>query len=95
MDYEVKHNLADNRFEASSGLLVIGVIDYYRENNVLIVTHTKVQSEYEGLGIAAALTKKLLIYIAENNLKVTPVCPYTKAYIDRHPEFRDLIQRDL
>lgn len=94
MEYEIKHNLKEDRFEALANQQIIGVINYYRENDVFIVTHTGVETKYEGQGIAGALTKSLLIYIAKNNLKVTPLCSYTKVYIDRHPEYQNLIQEE-
>lgn len=95
MEYEIKHNTAENRFEALSDLQIIGVINYYKEDNVLVVTHTGVQPKYEGQGIAAALTKDLLTYIVKNNLKVSPLCSYTKSYIDRHAEYHNLVQDDF
>ncbi|PXV67553.1 hypothetical protein CLV62_103226 [Dysgonomonas alginatilytica] len=94
MDYEIKHNAGEERFEALANLQIIGVINYYKENDVLVVTHTGVESKYEGQGIAGALTKCLLTYIVKNNLKVTPLCSYTKAYIDRHPEYQNLLQEE-
>lgn len=94
MEYEIKHNLEEERFEALSNNEIVGVINYYKEENVLVVTHTGVESKHEGQGIAGALTKYLLTYIVKNNLKITPLCSYTKTYIDRHPEYQNLIQED-
>lgn len=89
MEYQIEHNEAASRFEVRiEGKL--SLVDYIKQENVLVVTHTGVPAELEGRGIAAALTKALLEYARGNNLKVKPVCPYTKAYIQKHSEYSDL-----
>lgn len=90
MEYEIVHNEEKSRFETVvDGLLCI--VDYRKHGNVLWVTHTEAPLPLEGRGIAAALTKTLLDYIRNRGLKVYPICPYTKIYIQRHPEYEDLI----
>lgn len=90
MEYIIIHNESESRFETEvDGLL--SVVDYFRQDSTLVVTHTGVPRELEGRGIAAALTKYLLDYVRENTLKVRPVCPYTATYIARHPEYSDLL----
>lgn len=90
MEYQIEHNEAASRFEIQiEGKL--SLVDYIKQENVLVVTHTGVPAELEGRGIAAALTKALLEYVRKNNLKVKPVCPYTKAYIQKHVDYSDLV----
>ncbi len=90
MEYNIVHNEEKNRFETEvEGL--ISVVDYKKHDDVLLVTHTGVPSQLEGRGIAAALTKSLLNYIRNNGFKVNPICPYTKVYIERHPEYEDIV----
>lgn len=90
MEYKVIHNEAKSRFETEvEGKTAL--VDYRRRDNVYIVTHTEVPAELEGRGIAAALTKALLEYVRENELKVRPVCSYTKAYLQKHTEYNDII----
>ncbi len=90
MEYQIEHNEAASRFEVQiEGKL--SLVDYIKQENVLVVTHTGVPAELEGRGIAAALTKALLEYVRRNNLKVKPVCPYTKAYIHKHVDYNDLV----
>jgi predicted GNAT family acetyltransferase len=90
MEYNIRHNEPESRFETEvEGKLAL--VDYRRRDNIFIVTHTEVPKELEGRGIAAALTKTLLDYIRDNGLRVRPVCPYTKLYIQRHPEYNDIV----
>lgn len=90
MEYNIRHNEPESRFETEvEGKLAL--VDYRRRDNIFIVTHTEVPKELEGRGIAAALTKTLLDYIRDNGLRVRPVCSYTKLYIQRHPEYNDIV----
>lgn len=91
MEYNVTHNEEKSRFEAEvEGQ--IAMVDYYRQDNVFVVTHTGVPSRLEGRGIAAAMTKSMLDYIRSNKYKVRPICSYTRMYIQRHPEYEDLVE---
>lgn len=91
MEYEIIHNEDESRFETTiEGLL--SVVDYRRRGDTLLVTHSGVPRELEGRGIAAALTKSLLQYVRDNGLKVRPLCPYTVAYLARHPEYSDIVE---
>lgn len=93
MEYNIIHNEERSRFETVvEGLL--SLVDYRKRDNVLLVTHTEVPLRLEGRGIAAALTKALLDYIRANGYKVYPICPYTKIYIQRHPEYEDIVVKD-
>lgn len=95
MEYQVQHNKDANRFEAVIGDKVIGLVDYMisSDQKTMIVPHTEVNEEFEGRGIAGAMTKSLLEYVRENGIKISPLCPYTAAYISRHPEYQDLLDR--
>lgn len=83
MEYEVRHNEADNRFEIEiDGLL--SVIEYTIIGNVIDIYHTGVPQELSGRGIAASLAKTILEYAKENELEVKPTCSYVQKYIEKH-----------
>ena len=50
--------------------------------------HTVVPEELSGRGIASQLVRYVLEYAESNGLKVRPVCPFIKAYIDKHPQYQ-------
>jgi len=93
MDYRnVKHNAEESRFELlAEGLM--SEINYTKNGNVLTITHTKVPSKLEGQGIAASMTKYMLEYARKNGLQISPLCSYTKTYLIRHPEYKDLWEK--
>lgn len=92
MEYKIINNASNSRIEAKLDAEVIGLIDYeLSDDKVMIVPHTEVNTKYEGQGIAGAMTKVLLDFAESSGYKVLPICPYTKTYIDRHPEYHKLL----
>lgn len=90
MEPEVVHNAAAKRFEvAVDGKLAFS--KYLLAGNKLIIEHTEVPQALEGRGIAGRIVRTALDYARAQGLKVLPLCPYAKAWIGRHPEYRDLL----
>jgi predicted GNAT family acetyltransferase len=54
--------------------------------------HTEVPKALEGRGIGSALIRGVLDIARSEGLKVNPLCPFAKAYIEKHPEYVDLRQ---
>ena len=54
-------------------------------------THTEVPDALEGRGIGKRLVKAALDDARAQGLKVVPVCPFVKHYIENHPETQDLL----
>lgn len=93
MEYEVIHNREASRFEAHIGDQ-IALVDYIKgAKNCISIMHTEVPKNLEGQGIAAKLTKTILDYARSSGLQVRPICPYTKAYIEKHPEYQDILMK--
>jgi uncharacterized protein len=44
-----------------------------------------------GRGLASQLVAGALENVRARGLKVVPRCPFVRAYIARHPEYRDLL----
>ncbi len=92
MEYKIINNTSSSRIEAKLDSEIIGLIDYeLSDDKIMIVPHTEVNTKYEGQGIAGAMTKVLLDFAEVSGYKVLPICPYTKTYIDRHPEYHKLL----
>ena len=83
-------NKEEKRFEAEiDGRKCI--IEYTVMPGVLSLNHTEVPKEFAGRGVASEMTEKVLLQIELRGLKVIPVCPFIKRYIDKHPEWRSII----
>ena len=90
MSSAVRDNPALSRFELDvAGVTAIAI--YRLENGVMTLTHTEVPREAREHGIGSKLVKGALEAARSRGLKVVPRCPFVSAYIDRHPEFQDLL----
>ncbi len=90
MSLAIHHNVEQSRFEYIQNQWVCH-IDYQLTNEVMAITHTYVPKALEGQGIAAALTQAALLCARNNQWTVRPICSYTATYLQRHPEYQDLL----
>jgi predicted GNAT family acetyltransferase len=58
-----------------------------------VFTHTKIDPAFEGQGLGRVLVKAALDDVRASGRRVVPVCPYVAAYLKRHPEDEDLVDR--
>jgi predicted GNAT family acetyltransferase len=91
-DIPVVNNERAQRFEAHVGGLT-ALLTYLRFPDRIIYNHTEVPSVLEGRGLAAKLTKTALDFARSSDLRVVPRCSYVSAYIEKHPEYQDLVER--
>jgi hypothetical protein len=87
---EVKNNPAQGRFElAAEGGTAAAYYDL--SPGVITFTHTEVPRALEGRGIGSKLARGALDAVRAQGLKVVAECPFIRGYIERHPEFQDLL----
>ena len=89
MSNNVRDNTDRHRFELDADGHV-AFSNYKRGDGLLTILHTEVPKALEGRGIGSALIKGVLETARARELKVNPVCPFAKAYVERHPEYADL-----
>jgi predicted GNAT family acetyltransferase len=88
---EITDNKAHHRFE----LEVDGRIaaSYYRiADGVITFVHTEVPPELGGMGVASRLIRGALDQVRTNGLKVIAQCPFVKGFIDKNPDYADLLK---
>lgn len=88
---KVEMNTAAHRFELR---LPEGLAELrYRMGaaSTIVLAHTETPAAAQGRGIASRLAHEALEYARANHLRVIPTCPYVRAYIQRHPEYADLV----
>ena len=71
----------------------VASLEYTMTGNVLALIHTEVPDKLRGLGLATTLAENALRFARENNLKVDVICPLVQEYIEKHPEYSDLVLR--
>ncbi|AAZ18006.1 conserved hypothetical protein [Psychrobacter arcticus 273-4] len=89
-DINIVHNEAARRFETSIDGHT-GYISYKERNGKLVYDHTIVPQELGGRGVGSALVQYALDYARENNKKVVPQCSFVASYIDKNPDYQDLL----
>ena len=88
---DIIDNKAQHRFE----LEVEGHVAksfYEIADGVITFIHTEVPPELGGKGVGSRLIKGALDQVRGRGLKVIAECPFVKAYIEKHPEYADLLQ---
>lgn len=89
-DVTVQHQPAASRFEAVVGEHT-AVAEYVVYGGRIVFTHTFVPNELRGRGLAEKLVRAGLAWARAEGRKVVPQCSYVATFIERHPEFKDLL----
>jgi len=91
MSTNIRDNIKLHRFELDADGH-IAFSEYKRVDGVLTILHTEVPKELEGRGIGSSLIRAVLDIARAQGLRVNPLCPFAKGYIDRHSEYVDLLK---
>ena len=81
------------RFVARKGGRFVGYTEYELEPGRIRFTHTVVKPEFEGQGIGSRLARHVVSDAVSRELRITPVCPFVSAWLDRHKEFDENVDR--
>lgn len=66
-------------------------IEYQQWDEKMALTHTEVPRELEGRGVATAIIEKTLVYMEGKELKLIPLCPFVIGYLEKHPEWKRIL----
>ena len=88
---QVVNNDRNSRFEVEQDGDVAYLRYELRPGKVALI-HTEVPEELEGHGIGSALARAGLDYARANGLKALVLCPFIQSYLQRHPEYQDIVQ---
>ncbi len=88
---DVKDNPAASRFEMASGGAVAFVAYERTAGCRIALLHTEVPEALSGRGVGSKLVRGVLEALRAERAKAVPRCGFVAAYIERHPEHRDLL----
>lgn len=92
-DVVVTNNPDRNRYEAHADGKLAGFAEYELSERVIVFTHTEVDDAFAGQGVGSALARGALDEVrADGSRRVKPVCEFIKGWIDKHPDYADLLQ---
>ena len=82
-----------HRYEArAADGAVLGFSKYRVEGDTVVFTHTEVDDAQEGQGVGSRLVRGALDDVRAGGRRIRPLCPFVRAYVDRHPEYTDLVE---
>jgi hypothetical protein len=80
-----------DRYEARAGDRVVGLAAYQRRGDRVVFTHTEVDPDAEGSGVGSTLVRGALDDVRAHGRQVVAHCSFVRAWIDRHPDYADLV----
>ena len=86
----VRHDERKKRFELEEDGKT-AILTYSLRNGAIVFTHTIVPAELEGKGIGSKIVRHGLDHARSRGLKVVPQCSFVRGYIERHPDYRDVV----
>lgn len=91
-DVVVTDNPEQSRYEARIGGELAGFALYELRPGSIVFIHTEVDPAFEGHGVGSALVRHSLNEIRANGeLDVIPLCPFYRGWLEKHPEYDDLL----
>jgi predicted GNAT family acetyltransferase len=90
---QIVHSGQRHRFEIHLGGDVIGSSYYRLESGRRVFTHTEVDPEHQGRGLANLLIEYALNDTRAAGLRIVALCPTVAAYVTKHPEFDEILDK--
>jgi predicted GNAT family acetyltransferase len=94
-DDGVRDNKDRFRYELVVDGEVVAFVQYNMRGGRILLVHTEVPDAYSGHGYATTLVAGALDDIRRRGLEIVPVCPFVERYIERHPEYDDMVDHEM
>ena len=85
------HNSTTQRFEITIDGITAFLSYQVCDSGVWNYNHTIVPKELGGRGLGSQLVKFALDYAKSENKKIIASCSFVASYVDKHPEYQDLV----
>lgn len=91
MPIDVRNQPEQSRYAVFLDDELAGFAAYQERPSEILLTHTEIDSRFEGKGIGSGLARGVLDDIRGRDLAVLPYCEFMNGYIKRHEEYLDLV----
>jgi predicted GNAT family acetyltransferase len=91
VSYNVRHEPELQRFVATVDGDEAYVVYEPRGEETWVMTHTYTPDVLRGRGIARDVVRAALEAARKDGRSIVPACWYVEGFIQRHPEFQDLV----
>jgi predicted GNAT family acetyltransferase len=79
------------RYEITVDGELAGFAQYTDHAGVRTFVHTEVDDRFEGMGLGSTLVREALDDVRAHEKRIVTQCPSVRSYVERHPEFADLV----
>jgi predicted GNAT family acetyltransferase len=80
-----------DRFEIRDGDRVLGLAAYQRRGDTFVFHHTEVDPDAGQSGLGSTLVRAALDEVRSQGGSVVPSCSFVAGWIERHPDYADLV----
>lgn len=81
-----------SRYEITLDGEVVGFCSYRDTGDVYLLPHAEVDPRVGGRGIGTQLARRTLDDLRDRDIKVVPLCPFIADFINKNPEYQDLVE---
>lgn len=75
--------------------VVAGLAVYHLRNGVHLFVHTEINDDFARRGLGTVLVRSALDDVRAKAGSIVPICPFFAAFLERHPDYRDLVNVEL
>ena len=87
----IEDSPSKNRYQAWLGEEFAAWSEYEKDDGRIVFTHTVVRPKFEGRGIGSRLAKFAVDDARDRGLRITPVCPFIRSWLERHDEYDSIV----
>jgi hypothetical protein len=91
METSVRDVPEQNRYEIRDGDRLLGIADYERRGDQVRFTHTEVDPSAGESGLGSTLVRAALDDVRAKGGSVVPLCSFVRHWIEKHPDYADLV----
>ncbi|MGP4027863.1 GNAT family N-acetyltransferase [Actinomadura sp. 3N407] len=91
MSTEITDNAEQGRYEIRLDGDLAGFVEYEPGEGTVALVHTEVDPAFGGKGVGGSLARGVLDDLRARNLSAVPVCPFIKSWIEKHPDYQDVV----
>ena len=92
MALDITLNEPEHRYEAHVDGELAGFAVFRMRGDRIVFSHTEVDDRFEGQGVRSGLARHALDDVRDRgSLRVVPRCPFIRSWIEKHPDYADLV----
>ena len=91
MTFAVRDHPELSRYELTVDGRMIGIAEYHRAGDVVVLPHTVIEPPERGRGWGELLVRNALDDLRRQGARVQPQCWFVAEFVEQNPEYVDLL----